>query len=275
MTEAADTERIEMRLLLEAIHARYGYDFRDYAEESMYRRLQGARSRMKVPHFGEMQHRTLTDPSFFSELLGQLTVQVTELFREPAQYLSFRDRVVPLLRTYPHLKIWHAGCASGEEAYSTAILLQEEGLNDRSQIYATDLSSPALESAREGIYLEDRVESFAKNYRLAGGRCQPEDYYSNAYGRIAIRDSLRRNLVFFQHDLVTDHGLGEMHVIFCRNVLMYFSTALARRVLTLFAETLSRGGFLCLGGSERIPNDLAGIFQDFAPGRIYRLRGLT
>lgn len=275
MSEFPEPERIEMRLLLEAIHARYGYDFRDYAEEPMFRRLRAARARLRVQHFGELQHRLLVDPEFFAEVLGLLTVPVTELFREPAQFLSFRDRVVPLLRTYPHLKIWHAGCASGEEVYSTAILIHEEGLEDRCQIYATDLSARSVQSAKEGIYLESRAAAFAKNYHLAGGRAKPEDYYSSAYGRIALRESLRRNLVFFQHDLVTDRGLGEMHVIFCRNVLMYFSQGLARRVLALFAETLSRGGFLCIGENERVPQDLAWLFQDFAPGRIYRLRGVA
>ncbi|HEY3594120.1 MAG TPA: protein-glutamate O-methyltransferase CheR [Polyangiaceae bacterium] len=269
-----EVEEIEMRLLLEGIHARYGYDFRDYAQHSLSRRLKGALVRSGLPDYGALQHRVLTEPEIFASLVDDLTVQVSEMFRDPPFYRVFREKVVPVLRTHPQIKIWHAGCAGGEELYATAIVLLEENLYDRAQIYATDMSMKAVEQAREGIYSEEQASLFAENYRRAGGQGRFEDYYSSAYGRIAMHETLRRNAVFFQHDLVSDYALGEMQVVFCRNVMIYFSDKLRQRVLTVLGDGLRHGGFLCLGSSERLPTSSLGGFAEFAPAeRIYRRRG--
>ena len=267
-------EEIEVRLVLEAINARYGYDFRDYSPESMRRRVQAAMAHSGAENLGILQHRLLAEPEFFASLLDDLTVQVSEMFRDPAFYSAFREQVVPILRTYPQLKIWHAGCATGEEVYATAILLSEENLYDRTQIYATDMSGRAVEQAREGIYPASQAGLFSHNYSLSGGKKHLGDYYSSAYGRIAVHEKLKRNVVFFQHDLVSDYALGEMQVVFCRNVLIYFGETLRQRVLGVFADSLCRGGFLCLGGSERVSPARADLFADFvSPERIYRRRG--
>jgi len=267
-----EVEELEVRLVLEAIHARYGYDLRDYARPSMRRRMLSALARSEAANLGDLQHRLLADPGLFGVVLDQLMVQVSEMFRDPSFFLVFRREIVPLLRTYPMIKIWHAGCASGEEVYTTAILLAEEGLYDRTQIYATDLSGPALERAQDGVYSADLARRFAENYRAAGGTASLDGYLSSAYDRIAIRESLRRNIVFFQHNLVSDQPPGEMQVIFCRNVLIYFGGELRRRVLTKLAGGLCRGGFLCLGHSEQPPATLDGVVlrEHVAPERIYR-----
>jgi len=276
MAPDKNIEEIEVRLVLEAINARYGYDFRDYSPESMRRRVQAAMARSGASNLGVLQHRLLAEPDFFVSILDDLTVQVSEMFRDPSFYRTFREQVVPMLRTYPQLKVWHAGCAGGEEVYATAILLSEENLYERTQIYATDMSARAVEQAREGIYPAAQTDLFSDNYRESGGRHRLADYYSSAYGRIAIHDKLKRNVVFFQHDLVSDYALGEMQVVFCRNVLIYFGESLRARVLGVFADSLCRGGFLCLGGSERVSPARADLFSDFAAAeRIYRRRGVS
>src|SRR5829696_4293637 len=217
-----EIEQIEVRLVLEAIHAKYGYDFREYSTHSIARRVKAALAKSGTAHLGELMHRLLNEPQFFAGIVDHLTIQVSEMFRDPAFYRTFSERVLPVLRTYPALKIWHAGCASGEEVYTTAILLFEADLYERTQNYATDISMRALDQAKEGVYAVSRAESFAKNYISAGGKRRFEDYYSSGYEHIAVKEALRKNIVFFQHDLSSDYALGEMHVIFCRNVLIYF-----------------------------------------------------
>jgi chemotaxis protein methyltransferase CheR len=267
---------IEMELLLDAIERRYGYDLRAYMPESMQRRLKAALARSGFSHFGELQHRLLHDPEWFSSLLDQLTVQVSEMFRDPPVYRALRERVAPVLRTYPTLKVWHAGCSAGEEVYATAILLEEEDLYERSQIYATDLSSKALELAKEGVYRQSDAARFGENYVDAGGTRRLADYYIAAYERIAMREGLKRNMVFFQHNLLEDYAIGEMNVIFCRNVLFYFEKDIRKHVLGMLAKGLRRGGFLCLGATETLPEALSGDFGEFAPNeRIYRRLGAT
>lgn len=268
-----ELEDLEIRLLLQAIQARYGYQFIDYAQSSMRRRVRAALSRSGFSHLGELQHRILLDPKFFASILDDLTVRVSDVFRDPPFYRAFRERVIPLLRTYPLLKIWHAGCASGEEVYTTAMLLTEENLYERAQIYATDMSVNALEAARAGVYPEERAAEFERNYLESGGKQSLSDHFSHAYGRIAVREALRRNVVFFQHDLATDHALGEMHVVFCRNVLIYFGSPLRDRVLSTFAGCLERSGFLCLGMHEALSSAAKEDFADFAEReRIYKRR---
>jgi chemotaxis protein methyltransferase CheR len=268
-----ELEALEIGLLLQAIRVKYGYQFADYAQSSMRRRVRAVLTRSGLSHFGELQHRILLDPSFFASILDDLTVRVSEVFRDPPFYRAFRERVVPLLRTYPLLKIWHAGCASGEEVYTTAILLTEENLYDRAQIYATDMSPKALEAARAGVYTEERALEFERNYLESGGKARLSDHFSSAYGRIVVREALRRNVVFFQHDLATDHALGAMHVVFCRNVLIYFGSPLRERVLSTFSDCLERSGFLCLGMNEGLSQTAKEDFMDFAaPERIFRKR---
>ena len=275
MTAAEDVEDLEIRLLLEAIAARYGYDLRDYRRAPMRRRVHNALAKSGAANLGELQHLVLTDRRVFAAVLENLTVQVSEMFRDPDFYRQFREEVVPVLRTYPQIKMWHAGCASGEEVYTSAILMSEAGLYDRTQIYATDLSPTAIERAKEGVYAAERAPAFAQNYAAAGGSGAFDAYYAVAYDRIAVREPLRRNLVFFQHDLVCDHAFGEMQVIFCRNVLIYFGRELRARVLGKLGQGLCRGGFLCLGQSERItPAAEAPAFAAL-PGAapIYQLGG--
>ncbi len=267
---AQAAEDIETRLVLEGIFARYGYDLRDYEPTSMKRRVQSALARSGARHSGELLHRLLREPEFFVLVLNDLMVQVTEMFRDPPMYLAFRRSVVSLLRTYPELRIWHAGCASGEEVYATAIILSEEGLYDRTQIYATDLTDAALTRAREGVYSERQAQTFSQNYRAAGGTHSFDDYCSSGYGRMIMRDSLRKNMVFFQHSLASDHALGEMHVVFCRNVLIYFNARLRERALCVLSDGLVQGGFLCVGQSEVVPTGTPGFREFERSAHIYR-----
>jgi chemotaxis protein methyltransferase CheR len=269
----SELEDIEIRLLLEAIHARYGYDLRDYAAASMRRRVRSALTRSGRKNLGHLQHDVLYDRECFADVLDQLTVRVSTLFREPSSFKAFRTRVVPLLRTYPLLKLWHAGCATGEEAYSSAIVLTEEGLFDRAQIYATDLSQRALHQAKEGIYPTSLVADFEQNHADSGATSQLSAYVTTAYDHVAIRETLRKGVHFFHHDLVMDHVFGEMNVVFCKNVLIYFGRDLRERVLQKLAQSLRPGGFLCLGNAERLTGSTA-TEKTFAPfcaeERIYR-----
>jgi chemotaxis protein methyltransferase CheR len=273
MTSASEAEAIEIGLVLDAIKKRYGYDLREYVPETIERRLKQALVRSGFHHFGELLHRVLHDASWFASLLDQLTVQVSDMFRDPEFYRVFRERVVPLLRTYPQIKLWHAGCATGEEVYATAILLSEEELYERSQIYATDVSAKAIESAQTGVYSQDQALTFARNYALSGGNGRFDDYFVSGYGRVAVREKLKKNVVYFQHNLATDYAIGEMNVIFCRNVLFYFEKRLRRRVLDVFAEGLCRGGFLCLGITEASPEDERSFTPFAARERIFRRVG--
>lgn len=264
MSRVETIEEIELRLLLEAIDARYGYDLRGYNVESMRRRVQGALAKSGLEHCAALQHKLLHDPEFFSQLLDDLTVHVSELFRNPHVYRVFRERIVPVLRSYPLLRIWQAGCATGEEAYATAILLSEAGLYDRAQIYATDVSAQAIAAAGQGVYRLDQLPLFADNYRRAGGVCEFERYYTQAYDHFTMVESLRRNIVFFQHNLVSDEVFGEMQVVFCRNVFIYFGTSLRERVVDKLSASLCPGGFLCLGDSEALPEQKRELFQEFS-----------
>jgi len=273
MLSAEQATELEARLILEAIQLGYGYDFRAYAPDSMRRRIEAAAAKVGVRHLGELQHRLLREPETFAAVLDVLTVRVTEMFRDPPFYRGLREHVLPVLRTYPQLKIWHAGCASGEEVYATAILLSEEGIGERTQVYATDVSSVAVQQTRDGVYPESAFEGFEQNYRAAGGEADFCRYFSRAYGSVAVLPSLKRNVHVFQHDLVSDYSPGDMHLIFCRNVLIYFGERLRARVFDLFDEGLIRGGFLCLGSSETLPVAQRPKYQEVAASlRIYRRR---
>jgi chemotaxis protein methyltransferase CheR len=271
MSPENETEALEIRLFLDAISAKYGYDMRGYATGSMRRRVLAALARSGLAHLGELQHRVLHDRAFFAEVIEDLTVRVSEMFRDPSFFLAFRSRVVPLLRTYPRLNVWHCGCAAGEEVYATAIVLLEEGLYDRTQIYATDVSAQALEQAKQALYPADRLKAFAEGYAASGGKSTFSSYFTEAYDGIALRESLRKNILFFEHNLVSDHVFAEMNVVFCRNVLIYFGEELRGRVMGTIRESLCPGGFLCLGSSETLRGAQALPFSDFVPTeRIYR-----
>jgi chemotaxis protein methyltransferase CheR len=270
--EVAALEALEIRLFLQAIAERWGYDLRGYAEPSLHRRVRAVLAASGAANLGELQHRVLHDRGAFTEALEGLTVRVTELFRDPEVYRALRSRVVPLLRTYPLLNVWHAGCATGEEAYSMAILLREEGLGDRTQIYATDLSPHAIDRAKDGVYAARDLLRFTKNHSDSGGRSELADWITAAYDGVAMREPLRRQILFFQHDLVADQAFGEMQVVFCRNVLIYFGAELRRQVMDKIAASLRPGGFLCLGTSERLADPTPDPrFTPFcADERIYR-----
>lgn len=269
-----EIEDIEIELLLDALYRRYHYDFRNYARASIKRRLRQAREQMGLPNFSAMQERLLHDPAMLSALLGYLTVQVSEMFRDPQYFRTIREKVVPHLRTYPSLRIWIAGCSNGEELYSFAILFREEGLEERTIFYATDINPDALTAASNGIYSLDRIKIFTENHQRAGGKSSLSDYYSTAYGGAAFDKSLCSRVVFSDHSLVTDAVFAEMHLISCRNVLIYFDRPLQDRAIGLFRDSLTRNGFLGLGAKESLRfSDHARAFADFdRDEKIYQRR---
>ena len=243
---------IELQLLIDAIYLKYHYDFRGYARSSLKRRLRTAMSRFGCETLSRLQDKVLHDASTFPALLGYLTVQVSEMFRDPNYFQALRARVVPLLRTYPSLRIWVAGCSTGEEVYSLAILLREEGLLPRTLIYATDINAQALEQAEAGVYGVDRIAGFSDNYRRAGGTASLSEYYTAAYGRAVFDKSLRENIVFSDHSLATDSVFAEVQLVSCRNVLIYFDRVLQDRAVGLFRDALVRRGFLGIGSKESL-----------------------
>jgi chemotaxis protein methyltransferase CheR len=267
-------EDIEIRLLLEALHLRYHYDFRNYALASIKRRLKVARDRLNFDTFSALQEGLLHDPAMLPRLLGYLTVQVSEMFRDPSYFLAIREHVIPHLRTYPSLKVWVAGCSDGEELYSLVILFREEGLEERTLFYATDINQDALANAQAGVFSLDRIRLFTENHRKSGGKSSLSDYYSAAYGKASFDKRLRQRVVFADHSLATDAAFGEMQLISCRNVLIYFKRALQDRAVGLFRDSLVRKGFLGLGAKESLRfSEHAGAFADFVRTQnIYQRR---
>lgn len=243
---------IELRLLIEAIYVRYSYDFRDYAVASMKRRVVQAVRALECESVSELQGKVLHDSQAFMSLLQYLTIPVSEMFRDPEYYLALRQQVVPLLRTYPSLNIWIAGCSTGEEVYSMAILLDEEGLLERAHIYATDINPRSLEKARTGVYSVDNVRLYTENYQKSGGRRSFSEYYTAAYDAVLIDKRLRERVTFADHSLATDSVFAETQFISCRNVLIYFNRGLQDRAIGLFRESLGHRGFLGLGSKESL-----------------------
>jgi chemotaxis protein methyltransferase CheR len=268
---------IEFRLLIDAIYQLYHYDFRDYAPASLKRRLRTALLRLDCQTLSQLQDRLLSEPQVFASLLNFLTVPVSEMFRDPAYFRALREQVVPLLRTYPSLKIWVAGCSTGEEVYSLAILLREEGLLERTLIYATDINPQTLQKAEAGVYEIDRIAGFTDNHQRSGARSSLSDYYVAAYGRAVFDKALRRRIVFSDHSLATDSVFAEVQLVSCRNVLIYFNRELQDRALGLFCDALCRKGFLGIGSKESLRfSAQAPNFADFVPEqRIYRKRDLA
>lgn len=263
---------MELGLLLEAIYRRFHYDFRGYSMASMKRRIRQALIVLKCESITRMQERLLHEPALFPQLLRFLTVQVSEMYRDATYYRVLRDQIVPILRTYPSLKVWIAGCSSGEEFYSIAILFREEGLFDRTIFYATDINGDALRQAEAGVYPVGRVIGFSEAYQAAGGRGSLSQFYSAGYGSVVFDRSLIARAVFSDHSLATDTVFAEVQLITCRNVLIYFGRELQDRAIGLFAESLVRRGFLGLGSRESLMLSSHGAeFSEFAPAeRWYR-----
>lgn len=268
------TEDIEIRLLLEAIFQKYHYDFRGYSAASLKRRLVQAKDRFHCNSFSMLQDRVLHEPEIFTELLGYLTVQVSEMFRDPHYFLALREKVIPYLRTYPSLKVWIAGCSAGEELYSMAILFREEGLESRTVFYGTDINPEALKKAEQGVYPLSQIPLYTKNHRQSGGKSSLSDYYTAAYGSAIFDKSLRERAVFSDHSLVTDAVFAEVQLISCRNVLIYFEREAQDKAIGLFKDSLSRKGFLGLGSKESLRfSQHADAFTEFQKeDRIYQKR---
>ena len=265
---------IELQLLVEAIYLKYHYDFRAYARASLKRRLGTAMTRFGCETLSQLQDRILHDPAAFPRLLEYLTVQVSDMFRDPSYFLSLRRVVLPLLRTYPSLKIWVAGCSAGEEVYSLAILLREEGLLARTILYATDINAAALQQAEAGVYSLDRVAGFTENHRRSGARSSLSDYYTAAYGNAVFDKSLKKHIVFSDHSLATDSVFAEVQLVSCRNVMIYFDRELQDRALGLFRDALCRRGFLGIGPRESVRfSSHADAFDELVrEDRIYQKR---
>lgn len=263
---------IELDLLLEAIHRRYHYDFRGYSRSSLRRRAELARQKFECSTLSGLQSRVLHEPELFPALIDCMTVQVSEMFRDPLYFKALREQVIPHLRTFPSLKVWVAGCSYGEELYSLAILFREEGLEARTMFYATEINPAALAKAKAGIYELDRIPLFTENHRRSGGRSSLSEYYTAGYGAAVMDKTLRERTVFAEHSLASDAVFSEMHLISCRNVLIYFDGDLQNRTVGLFKDSLARGGFLGLGGSESLRfiehNDAFSTFDE--DQRIYR-----
>ena len=265
---------IEVRLLVEAVLLRYQHDFRDYAVASLHRRMRQAMAHFGCATLTRLQERVLRDPDVFAQMLQFFTVQVSEMFRDPDYFRTLRRQVVPVLATYPSPKVWVAGCSSGEEVWSLAIVLAEEGLLERTIVYATDINPAALQRAESGVYPRERVAQFSRNYLAAGGAGSLSDHFVEAYGGVAFSRRLKNQVVFADHSLATDSVFSEVHLVSCRNVLIYFNRALQDRAVGLFRDSLVRHGFLGIGPRETLQYGVhADAFDLLAPAqRIYRRR---
>lgn len=275
MNALEEPQNIEIRLLLEAIYLKYGYDFRHYSRASIKRRILRRKQLSDLASISEIQHKVLYDPVFFKQLLQDLSINVTEMFRDPSFYRALRKHVIPCLSGLDEIKIWHAGCATGEEVYSLAILLFESGVYGKCRIYATDFSDNALKKAEAGIYPFDQIKAYTLNYRKTGGAASFADYYTARHESAVIRHSLKRNITFANHNLATDGVFGEMDMVLCRNVLIYFDRHLQNKVFRLLCDSLSPRGFLCLGAKESVRfAEISDLFVDVEPReKIYRKKG--
>jgi chemotaxis protein methyltransferase CheR len=271
-SEAVDLEKIELDCLLEAVYRRYGFDFREYAPASLRRRIKRRVKLEELPSISALQEQLLRDPDVMQRLLLDLSINVTAMFRDPTFHVAFREQVVPLLRTYPFARIWVAGCSTGEEVYSLAILLAEESLYERTRIYATDINEAVLEPARLGVFPLAKMQDYTRNYISAGGKRSFSDYYTSGYDGAAFDRSLMRNVVFAQHNLVSDRSFNEFHAIVCRNVMIYFERSLQERVFELFDDSLARLGVLALGHKESLrSSSLAHKYEELdVIERLYR-----
>ncbi|HEY4104653.1 MAG TPA: protein-glutamate O-methyltransferase CheR [Polyangiaceae bacterium] len=248
----SELERLEMDLLLLAIYRHHGFDFRSYSPASLHRRIRRHMESAGVPTISRLIELVLHQPTAMQRLLHDLSVNVTAMFRDPSFFLEFRTTVVPLLKTYPTVRIWHAGCSTGEEVYAMSILLEEEGLYERCRIYATDMDSTVLDHARHGIFSLSRMKEYTANYFLGGGKRSLNEYYTAKYDGALFAPRLAKNVLFTQHNLAMDRGFSEFNVIVCRNVLIYFDRSLKDHALALFSESFATFGVLCLGRKESL-----------------------
>lgn len=272
MTEKSAIFDIEVKLFIQAVFMRYNYDFRDYSLASVKRRLSSVMMVHKVKTITALQEKVLHEPEFFTAVLQYMTISTTEMFRDPEYFKAFREKVIPYLRSYPSIKIWIAGCSSGEEAYSFAIIFKEEGLLNRVMIYATDINPLILEKAKAGIYRLEDIKKYSINYQEAGGKASLSDYYAANYNAVAIDPELKKNIIFADHSLATDSVFSEMQFVSCRNVLIYFDKKLQDRAITLFHDSLSMQGFLGIGSKESLKfSKMSPRFEHWSTNeRIYR-----
>ncbi|MFJ7640452.1 CheR family methyltransferase [Peribacillus sp. NPDC097264] len=267
-----ERENIEIELLLQAVYSVSGFDFRKYMRSSIQRRVE---NRMRLEHIRRasgMIEKVLYEKGFVEKLLNDFSINVTEMFRDPDFFKAFRTNLVPLLKELPEIRIWHAGCSTGEEAFSMAIMLKEEGLYDKAKIYATDMNETVIEHAQKGILPLNRMQSYTKNYLQAGGKREFSEYYTTDYQNAYLDPNLLKNVVFFQHNLVTDGSFNEFHIIMCRNVMIYFTGELQTYVNQLFYDSLCKDGFLAVGSKESIrTSSFSEVYKDFdAREKIYR-----
>ncbi|MBF0537911.1 MAG: protein-glutamate O-methyltransferase CheR [Nitrospirae bacterium] len=263
--DARENEDIEVRILLEAIYLKYGYDFRNYARASLKRRIAQRVALSGLEKVSDLIHRVLYDRDFFDSFLNDLSIKVTEMFRDPSLFLAMRNQIIPLLRELPFIKVWIAGCSTGEEVYSMAILLTEEKVYEKTRIYATDFSEAALNKAKDGIYNISDMKKYTSNYQQAGGVESFSGYFVAKYDSAIMNQALKKNITFSKHNLVTDGVFGEMNLIVCRNVLIYFNRDLQDSVFRLFVDSLCEGGLLALGSKETIRlSKYSGCFDDIS-----------
>ncbi len=265
-------EDIQISLFIEAIKMKYGYDFKDYSRAHIKRRIRNRLEKSEFKNIMELTHHVIVSDVFFREVLLDFSINVTAMFRDPDFFKYLRINVIPMLESYPLIKIWHAGCSSGEEVYSMAIFLKECGLYDRCQIYATDFNSKIIDKAKAGIYSLESIKEYTKNYNLSGGTQSFSDYYVAKYDNAILQADLKRKIVFAEHNLVTDGSFGEMNLIICRNVMIYFEKTLQNRVNSLFVKSLVKGGYLCLGSKETLAfSDAAENFETLSEEfKVYR-----
>lgn len=250
--EGTDPFEEEVEALIIEIKVRYGYDFSGYARASVYRRVKRFLENKNIASLDLLRDAIFSDPYYFENFLQEITVNVTEMFRDPSFFLSLRKNVLPLLSTYPYLKIWDAGCSTGEELFSLAILLEEVGLLDKTKIYATDINQKVLKQAKEGIFSSNNIAAYTAGYKASGGEKEFSSYYVSHYGSLKFNSSLIKNVIFYPHNLASDSSFNEFHLILCRNVLIYFNSGLQERVFKLFDESLISLGYLALGKKETL-----------------------
>lgn len=267
-----ETQDIEIALLMEALYQKYGYDFRNYSKAHIKRRILNRFNLSGMQHVSEMIHESLVNHKFVDQILMDLSITVTEMYRDPGFYRTLREQILPTFHSLPYIKIWHAGCASGEEVYSMAIMLREEGLYQKTQIYATDFNPVIIRQAKEGIYSINRMKEFTANYIKSGGKAAFSDYYTAQGETVKLLETLKKNIVFATHNLVTDSVFAEVNMVVCRNVLIYFDRTLQDKVIGLFVESLPEGGILCLGSKENLQFSIhAPLFNPlFVNEKIYQ-----
>ena len=272
LLEPNELEEIEIKLLLEGLYQMYGYDFRSYVRGSIGRRILYRMKAERLPTITSLLEKVLHEPGVLERLLNDFSIRMTEMYRDPSFFAAFRNEVVPLLRDLPEIRIWHAGCATGEEVYSMAILLKEEGLLEKARIYATDMNEKALQAAQKGAFPLKKMQQYTKNYLKAGGKMAFSEYYTADHQFAYFSSSLNEKLTFAQHNLVSDSSFNEFHVILCRNVMIYFDNALQQQVHGLFYESLADGGFIGLGSKESILSMPKGMkYAEFnSTEKIYR-----